>query len=71
MSAAIGKDAWFEVILVVRWPLRIESSNGCSLSGTFPSSFPVEMCEESEVSELSLLLHGLLVGRFLEGRFIL
>jgi hypothetical protein len=29
-----------------------------------PSSFPVEMCEESELSELSLLLHGFLVGGF-------
>jgi hypothetical protein len=29
------------------------------------SSFPVEMCEESEVRELSLLLHGFLVGGFL------
>jgi hypothetical protein len=27
------------------------------LSGTFTSSFLVEMCEESELSELSLLLH--------------
>jgi hypothetical protein len=32
--------------------------------------FPVEMCEESEVSELSLLLHGLLVVCFFSGRFI-
>jgi hypothetical protein len=32
---------------------------------------PVEMCEESELSELSLLLHGLLIVCFVSGRFIM
>jgi hypothetical protein len=41
-----------------------ESWSGCSLSGAFPSSFPVEMCEESELSELSLPPARMSAGEF-------